>query len=92
MINVRSADNSSPNKMMGFAAAIKMTTQKHVAMHNTGNAILDMMKGFKRKRELMEDGLTAEEAELADVHQEETKHTVFDKSLEEESKTINNIA
>ena len=63
MINVRSADNSSPNKMMGFAAAIKMTTQKHVAMHNTGNAILDMMKGFKRKRELMEDGLTAEEAE-----------------------------
>ena len=40
-----------------------MTTQKHVAMHNTGNAILDMMKGFKRKRELMEDGLTAEEAE-----------------------------
>ena len=40
----------------------------------------------------MEDGLTAEEAEQADVHQEEIKHTVFDKSLEEESKTINNIA
>lgn len=52
---------------MGFAAAIKMSTQKNLAMHNTGNAILDMMRGFKRKRELMEDGLTAEEAEQADV-------------------------
>ena len=52
LFNVRSADNSSPNKMMGFAAAIKFNTQKQMAKVNTGNAILDMMRGFKRKREL----------------------------------------
>ena len=57
VINVRSADNSSPNKMMGFAAAIKFNTHKQLAMQNTGNAILDMMRGFKRKREALEDGL-----------------------------------
>lgn len=50
-----------------------------------------MMRGFKKKREARENGYEEEDApEVNNIN--ETKHTVFDKSLEEESKTINNIA
>ena len=56
IINVTSTD-SSPNKMMGFASAIRFNMQKAVAMENVGQAMLTIMKESKRKRELREQGI-----------------------------------
>lgn len=67
VINVRSADDSSPNKMMGFASAIKFRMQKAVAMDNTGSAIMNMMKNIKRKRELKEQGIDEENNEAVQL-------------------------
>ena len=58
-----------------------------------------MMKDIRRKRELKEQGIV-EEAEKPiklttepdDDFEIEKQHSVFNKSLEEETKTINSIA
>ena len=61
-----------------------------------------MMKDIRRKRELREQGITELEgdgpADTSGKKKEDgefnidQQHSVFNKSLEEESKTINNIA
>ena len=63
MINVKSADDSSPNKMMGFAQALKFRVQTTVTKSNAGNAILNMMKNIKKKRELKEQGINEVDGE-----------------------------
>ena len=100
IINVTGTDGESPNKMMGFAQAIRLRMQTAVAMDKAGHAIVHMMKGIRRKRELREQGIAEEEDRpatqmIGQAEEEfniEQQHTVFNKSLEEESKTINNIA
>ena len=68
-------------------------------MQNTGNAIANMMKDIRRKRELKEQGIVEEAekpikftAEPDGDFEIEKQHSVFNKSLEEETKTINSIA
>ena len=58
-----------------------------------------MMNNIKRKRELKEQGITEEDdspikltAEQDEEFNIDKQNSVFNKSLEEESKTINNIA
>jgi len=56
-----------------------------------------MMNEIKRKRELKEQGIGEGEdmpvsAEDAEEFQLDKRHDVFNKSLEEETKTINGIA
>ena len=57
------------------------------------------MNNIKRKRELKEQGITEEDdspikltAEQDEEFNIDKQNSVFNKSLEEESKTINNIA
>ena len=98
IINVNS-EGGGANQMMGFAQALQFRMQKAVTMQNTGNAIANMMKDIRRKRELKEQGIV-EEAEKPiklttepdDDFEIEKQHSVFNKSLEEETKTINSIA
>ena len=83
--------------MMGFAHALKFRVQTTVTKNNAGNAILNMMKNIKKKRELKEQGINeADEEEIKLTAEEEEpiemQQSVFNKSLEEEAKTINNIA
>ena len=60
---------------------------------------MNMMKNIKKKRELKEQGITEGENEEIKLTADEAgefnidkQHTVFSKSLEEEAKTIENIA
>ena len=84
--------------MLGFATAIKFNVQKGVVKDRADHAIQDMMKNIKKKRELVEQGVLKEGEELPadqeeeDDHNIEQKQTVFNKSMEEESRTINSIA
>ena len=58
-----------------------------------------MMKNIKKKRELKEQGIGEEEAkpirttdDAADPFDVDKQQSVFNKSMEEETKTISNIA
>ena len=97
MINVASQGiDGGDNKMIDFASGIKQQMQKVVAKDNVNNAISDMMKNIKNKRAIKEREISKEEALESERKEKEftidKKNSVFNKSLEEETKTINNIA
>ena len=70
-----------------------------MVVDNTSHAIADIMSQIKKTRTLMEKEFPGEEENIPlciesdEVAFElEKKNTVFNKSLEEETKTISNIA
>ena len=91
IINLHGAEGGD-NKMLGFANAIKFNMQKAVAIDNTGTAIGDMMKNFKKQRELKKIGVTKSKINDEEEQKLDKKNTVFNKSMQEEAKTIHLIA